>query len=294
MSLKERIIQDIKDSFQIPTNLNLETTNKSTLLQLAQEIVKKFFAENKNITYRYLKSEKNFGVAHVRNIGIKESKAEYLAFLDADDIWYSNKLQKVSNILVNDASLDLVCHDEIMKVDNKVIGRMHCDRVRGDIYFNLLFKGCFIYTSSVVVKKSKIIEAGLFSEDFFGVEDYECWLRLALSSKIIFLNIPLGEYRIGKLTIMSNIENTIKYVNNIVDIHYRNFYKKNDIKSKLYLRMRKAGILFEGASHAYYRRLWFKSLKYCIKSLFLNPLLFRSYFLILRIFFNLLINKNRF
>lgn len=257
-------------------------------------IIEDYFRKNSQLRNIFIDQLQNRGVAYARNIGIQRASAEYIAFLDADDIWYSDKLQRVFSVLNDEPTVDLVCHDEFMKLNNKVIARLSCcpnPKATKKIYDYLLLKRNCIFTSSVVVNKLKIIEAGLFSENFTAGSDYECWLRLALKGKFFFLNAPLGEYRIRNLTIQSDVDNAVASIISIVDIHYRNYYKKNDIISKLYKRFRKANIIFEGALHAYYRCLWLKSLKYCVKSLLMNPFLFKSYFCALRNCFNLIIKQ---
>jgi len=140
----------------------------------------------------------NHGViAASRNHGIAVTTAPYIAFLDSDDIWYPEKLDKCLRRL--EEGFDLVCHAE------KWIGPG--DRVRMSAYgpearatySELLYEGNCISTSAAVVKREFVERVGSFSEDaaFITAEDYELWLKLARAgARIGFVPDILGEYLI--------------------------------------------------------------------------------------------------
>lgn len=140
----------------------------------------------------------NHGViAASRNHGITATTAPYIAFLDSDDIWYPEKLDRCLRRLQE--GFDVVCHAE------KWVGPG--DRVRAvaygpearATYSGLLYEGNCISTSAVVVKREFVERVGLFSEEaaFITAEDYELWLKLARAgAKIGFVSDILGEYLI--------------------------------------------------------------------------------------------------
>lgn len=61
------------------------------------KIIEKYLKKDRRI--KYLKNDKNSGPAITRNKGIEEAKGEYIAFLDSDDLWYENKLEKQINFM---------------------------------------------------------------------------------------------------------------------------------------------------------------------------------------------------
>ncbi|MCA1981241.1 MAG: glycosyltransferase family 2 protein [Calditerrivibrio sp.] len=125
----------------------------------------------------YIKLDKNYGVSYSRNIGIKRSKYEWIAFLDSDDIWLPNKLiiqtefMKKNNFLVSHT-------DEYwFKIDRFVNQRGKHSRYGGDIFDNSL-DFCRISPSSVMIHRSVFDNVGLFDENLKVCEDYDLWLRI--------------------------------------------------------------------------------------------------------------------
>ncbi len=120
--------------------------------------------------------------AAARNLGIKYSSSDIIAFIDADDIWFRNKLEKSLLAL---KKYDFVYHDlYIYKKKNfkfiyKGIAktRLFSYPVKRDLILN----GNGINTSSVVVKKSLLYKAGLFdeNENLFAAEDYDLWIKIS-------------------------------------------------------------------------------------------------------------------
>ena len=150
------------------------------------KVVKAYFTDFPNLSYKLINQE-NKGIGAARNIGIKEAKGEFVAFLDADDKWYKNKLLRVKSYLEENSDIDFICHDEYWIEVGSIIKKATYGLYK--TYKELLFKGNCISTSATVIRRSKLFDAGLFSEnlDFNGIEDYELWLRL---SKICKNSIP--------------------------------------------------------------------------------------------------------
>ena len=112
-----------------------------------------------------------------RNIGIWESKGEWIAFLDSDDLWYPDKLERCVEAFRGHPEAILVAHKLRNIRGEEVIGVNELGYVSENMYESLLFHGSRFATSSVVVKRRVLEEIGGFSErpDFVGVEDYDLW-----------------------------------------------------------------------------------------------------------------------
>lgn len=142
--------------------------------------------------------QQNQGASSARNTGIRYSQGEYLAFLDADDIWLPEKLSIQVEYLNNNPDIAMV-YSLARWVD--VNGRP-CDYrskltrnlPRGDI-FNALFFRDFITLSSVMIRKRILDTVGLFDESFTHAEDHELWLRIAREFKIFGIGEYLCKYR---------------------------------------------------------------------------------------------------
>lgn len=133
-----------------------------------------------------------------RNKGIQQARSEWVAFLDSDDIWYPNKLERCIALL-KVSKADVLCHGERwIKAEGCYRDVMYGPESRAS-YRSLLFDGNCLSTSAVVARRSALLEIGGFSEEpqFVTAEDYDLWLRLARKGKkFIYLPEILGEYRI--------------------------------------------------------------------------------------------------
>lgn len=129
-----------------------------------------------------------------RNIGIRNAKGDWTAFLDSDDEWLPSKLEKQMSALTQNGG-QACCTNAVRMVDGKPRGEYLQLK-------NLLFSFDDFLASnhavcSSVIMRSEILKAiSLFPEDkkFKAIEDYALWLRIASFHPFIFLNEPLVAY----------------------------------------------------------------------------------------------------
>jgi len=150
---------------------------------------------------KYFKINNEGIIAKSRNLGIKQSKGELIAFLDSDDWWSSNKLH-ISVREMMSFGADLVYHNLFKATNEKQIfylpirGRT----LEGDIFNDLLSGGNCIPNSSVVVKKKIFSIVGYLCEspETNTWEDYDIWLRIAkYSNKIHKISNTMGYLWLG-------------------------------------------------------------------------------------------------
>ncbi|MBE9214636.1 glycosyltransferase family 2 protein [Plectonema cf. radiosum LEGE 06105] len=139
-------------------------------------------------------SQENQGVSAARNIGIKNSKADYIAFIDADDLWEPTKLEKQLQCFKDNPSVGLV-HSAMTMIDQegKSLGRTFISNVEGDALKPLLEQNTIV-TSSVIVRRS-CLDVGNFDNNLRSSEDWELWVRIALRYPIMLIKEPLVFYR---------------------------------------------------------------------------------------------------
>ncbi len=139
----------------------------------------------------------NHGViAAGRNEGIRLSRGEFVAFLDSDDEWQPEKLEKCIHALR--AGADLVCHAERWVGGDRPERVVQYGPAEKSSWRGLLLDQNRVSTSATVVRRSCLERAGLFDEsaEFITAEDYEMWMKLArLGCTFQFLPDVLGEYR---------------------------------------------------------------------------------------------------
>jgi Glycosyltransferases involved in cell wall biogenesis len=182
-------------------------------------------ADFKNILdIKYIFNKNWGGPARPRNNGLRAACGEYIAFLDSDDIWYDNKIEVLSKYLgkgdVFYHDLD-ICTPKGLKLIQKVKGR----HLTKPVFMDLMKNMNALITSSVVVRKSVIDQAGGFTE-YIGdltldcFEDFDLWLRLArLTEKFIYIPLSLGRYWIGGGSVSQASERLIRRMDAVYEKH---------------------------------------------------------------------------
>lgn len=156
---------------------------------------------------RYLKNEKNLGVAETRNKGVRMAQGEYVAFLDADDYWEKDKLKKqLQRIRETDTVLCSTAR-ELMNPDGSLTG--YIIPVQTEYDFNTLRLQNQINCSSVLIKTEVAREFPMHHDD--SHEDYLMWMEvLEKYGKGCAINEPLLKYRITNTGKSGNKWNSAK------------------------------------------------------------------------------------
>ena len=145
---------------------------------------------------RYIRQE-NAGPSVARNRGIREAGGRLIAFLDDDDIWLPEKLEKqlaFFETLPDKEEIGLVYTGQYMFDGDTVFGAK-VDSANGMVYPFLLF-GQFIGTcSSVLIPRKVFDEVGDFDEKLICTQDFELFLRIARHKPVYSIDEPLIKYR---------------------------------------------------------------------------------------------------
>tara|TARA_Y100000741_G_scaffold70086_1_gene50981 strand:- start:11883 stop:12776 length:894 start_codon:yes stop_codon:yes gene_type:complete len=194
----------------------------------------KVISEFKSDKIKVFKINNNGVIATSRNFGIKKSTGEWIAFIDSDDIWYSNKLSIVVSFITIHKDHHVFCHDEIMNnLKTKTKKKLFYGPSTKNLYSTMLKYGNKLSTSSTVISKNYIESKNLlFREDLnlITVEDYDFWLLLARSNaNFYFIKKFLGEYRIHDSN-MSVIN--INFFDNLLFLIRDHVFKKQNFENK--------------------------------------------------------------
>ncbi len=133
---------------------------------------------------KLLKIHNNGVIAASRNMGIHEARGEWIAFLDSDDWWDSNKLEKCLEYANDDFDViyhKLKCYTVNSLNEIKIDGEVDCRDLAVQPYYSLFNYGPGLTTSAIVARRSSIISVNCFDDDvnIAGGEDIDLWLRLA-------------------------------------------------------------------------------------------------------------------
>lgn len=140
-------------------------------------------------------SQKNQGLPGARNTGIAQAQGEYIAFLDADDLWEQTKLEKQVRCLDDNPAVGLV-HTWMVLVDEqgKSTGRVMPSNAEGDVWKQLAEKNV-IACPSVIVRRCCFETVGVFDRSLRSLEDWDMWIRIATRYPFAVIKEPLAYYR---------------------------------------------------------------------------------------------------
>ena len=186
-AVKSVIYQNFRDFELIIADDCSEENIKKTLETITQI---------ESISLKYLKLQRHSGMpGFVRNSGCKIAEGSYIAFLDSDDLWLPDKLEKQVALITKNIS---ICHTrEIWQRGDKVVSQSSQRHKReGDIFEDSLIK-CIIGPSTVIMERGLFEKHGGFREDIEIAEDYELWLRITESTQVAYIDEPLVIKRAG-------------------------------------------------------------------------------------------------
>lgn len=193
------------------------------------EIVKKKYKG----AFKIYKTLKNFGgPAKSRNLGIKFSSGDWIAFLDGDDYWFANKLEIFNQNINNFKYIDIFCSNEVVynknhKIKKKIFHGPYCN----NFFYDLLINGNKLSPSAAIIKKELIKKYDIYfdeSNEFIGVEDYDYWLKLSnLNAKFFFINKCLNIYVLHKDNITNNAEKHMINTINVIKKNMKLLNKQN-------------------------------------------------------------------
>lgn len=160
-------------------------------------------SEYKNV--RLINHSENLGACGSRNDGILESKGNYIAFLDDDDEWLPDKIEKQLSKLVEENADMIYCTCKYILPDGTIKGNNYICDCPNNITERLLYINFIGGCSFPLLKKQVIVDAGMFDRNMPSCQDLDLWIRISeRGKKIIFLNEQLVNYYLQSDSITSN------------------------------------------------------------------------------------------
>jgi glycosyltransferase involved in cell wall biosynthesis len=227
---------------------------------------------------KYFRGEEYLPLGAARNKAIEKTTGKYIAFLDCDDIWLPEKLEKQVALLESNKALGLVYSDCYLIDSAGTPSEKTCFHYsppfRG-MAFNQLFQSNPIALLTAVITREAFEKAGVFNLKYEIGEEYDLWLRIAQYYPIDFIEQPLGKYRVHSQSTTSR-HHLLNYKE---DLQIRGYWlmKNPALKKELGGRTKalKYWSIFLGALGNIYRNMSFKSIKESLG--LIKYMLFRDY-----------------
>lgn len=183
----------------------------------SNDIVEKYCKKDSRI--KLIKLEKNSGPAVARNRAIEEAKGRYIAFLDADDLWKPEKLEKqIKFMQENDCALSYSAY-ETMSEEGKLQNKFINPPLK--VSYKDLLKSNYIGCLTAIYDTQKVDK--VYMPFIKKRQDYGLWLRILKKTDFAYgINEPLATYRLMSNSVSSNKISLFKY-------HYKLFTEFENI-----------------------------------------------------------------
>lgn len=169
------------------------------------DIVKEY--QTKDSRVKLIQLARNSGPAVARNKAIEEARGRYIAFLDSDDIWFSQKLEKqIPFMKEKDAVLSYTSYQKIEE-DGTPRGTV---KVPVSVNYKKMLNSNYIPCSTAVLDSYKL--GKVLMPNILKRQDYGLWLKILKMGHIAYgINEPLAYYRVRRCSVSSNKLIAAKY-----------------------------------------------------------------------------------
>ncbi len=146
---------------------------------------------------KYIRLERNQGVAGARNVGLLASTGKYIAFLDDDD-------QRLPGSLDHQVALLEAAPEAGFVAGRMLLGNQDCiptgetvgpQNQSGDLFWEILELEVPLLPSAIVVRKECFFEIGVFNQKIDGIEDWDMWTRISEKRHVLIDSLPVCIYR---------------------------------------------------------------------------------------------------
>ena len=204
--------------------------------------------------------QNNSGPAHARNTGLNYAKGKWIAFLDSDDWWLPNKIER-QLIAVIDFNSDVCFHDVFMEnidgINHEALLEKYTENetlnwkytrdpfiksvIIEDTYKKLMINNLLFLTPAFLIKSNVIKEVGGYRKAFLSSEDYDLYYRLAMKYKFLYLN--------NKYTVVHNNIKNIQSIERIyrdrIEAIKLSMHEQLKNNNKEYARIAKNGLIYQ-------------------------------------------------
>lgn len=201
----------------------------------------KEYCSSQPFRYIHIPKEESRGGNHARNLGVQAAKGYYVAFLDDDDAWLPEKIEKQVQLIESKdcelvhggRRLELVRGDSVSFVDT-----LPSPNDWGDMSRKILLTICTT-TTNILAKRQAIIDVGMFDESLKFWQEYELTIRLAQRKPFYYVNEPISIYRVDLGDKQRLTNKYYEWKDTVAQIHNKHhlLYSKLNFCERLHVRM---------------------------------------------------------
>lgn len=183
-----------------------------------------------------LVNQENQGCAIARNTGVLASRGQYIAFLDADDLWEPTKLEKQVHILDTLPTVGLV-NTWISNIDREgtPTGKLGISNAEGYVLNLVVEENPIMCGSTPMVRRHCFESVGLFDQSLRSAEDWDMWIRIAKKYEFAVVKEPLVRYRVHANSKSHNLQLHLQSRLKVIEKVFQNGVIDQDtLKEKVY------------------------------------------------------------
>lgn len=194
-----------------------------------RESVKRMVETYRNNRVYYIAHTKNLGACVARNTGLDKANGEFIAFLDDDDEWLEEKLEKQLDAFENYDNKTALIYCGRITV-NDISGEeaeRKAEFYEGFVFDSLIERNYIGSTSYPLLKTNVLREIGGFDPYMPAAQDYDVWLRIAQKYKIGYVKEPLVKYHVHEGEYITGNPNKKIIALERLNAKYKDYLKKN-------------------------------------------------------------------
>lgn len=216
----------------------------------------------------YLRIEKSQGANHARNFGVSHSSGAYLAFLDDDDEWFDEKIDKQLKVFEEYPEVGLVyTQRKIINDENQYYYSNKKDV--GDLSHKIIMENPIGTTSSVMLKRDIFEKVGGFDPQILINQDHDLWIRVAQVTQVGIVDEPLVlYYDLHKINRISNDFERMKSTSLIFQKKYKDLLKQLTPKE---IRKRKSNKFMRYSILEVSNKHFLRALFYNLRAILIAP-----------------------
>lgn len=191
-------------------------------------------------------NQTNQGQTVAKNVGIKNTMGQLIAFLDSDDIWRPEKLESQVALMQSNPDMGLYYTNayKINENGDRIGTITALPSYRGKCFSEILLRNNIV-ASSVMIRREMIDQVGFFDESLEACENWDLWIRTTKVAPIDFIDRPLTLYRVHSGNMSKNLDKMYRSRLKLIDKHLP--YQNNNPKL---LDQRKNALFFTHISFA--------------------------------------------